>query len=145
MAQTGRGASRGRLARRSPRAASARPPAHGRPAARAVTAETGGMKPRPSGFVDNKLKQRVIQVWIQHGRASQRSSITAPGHVLRAAPTSNSTSLPPWSGFRRGTVDNATPRKGGRSPPSPLWGGVLRLPTVGRSFKAPGTVGGGAA
>lgn len=32
-----------------------------KPAAQAVAAETGGMKPRPSRFVDNKLKQRVTQ------------------------------------------------------------------------------------
>lgn len=38
-----------------------RPPVRGKPAAQAVGAETGGMKPRPSRFVDNKLKQRVIQ------------------------------------------------------------------------------------
>lgn len=49
------------LARRSPRAASGRPPVPGKPAAQAVEAHAGGMKPRPSRFVDNKLKQRVIQ------------------------------------------------------------------------------------
>lgn len=61
MGQPGRDAFRVRLARRSPRAASGRPPVPGKPAAQAVEAHAGGMKPRPSRFVDNKLKQRVIQ------------------------------------------------------------------------------------
>ena len=39
--------------------------------ARAATAEAATMKPRPARFVDNKLKQRVIQVCIPHGQASE--------------------------------------------------------------------------
>ncbi|XP_066237029.1 nuclear valosin-containing protein-like isoform X2 [Saccopteryx leptura] len=55
------GAFRVQLARRSPRAASRRPPAHLKLGAGTVAAETDAMKPRPAGFVDNKLKQRLIQ------------------------------------------------------------------------------------
>uniref|UniRef100_A0A671G4A9 Nuclear VCP like n=1 Tax=Rhinolophus ferrumequinum TaxID=59479 RepID=A0A671G4A9_RHIFE len=61
VGQPGWDAFRVRLARRSPRAASGRPPVPVEPAAPAVEAESGGMKPRPSRFVDNKLKQRVMQ------------------------------------------------------------------------------------
>lgn len=55
----------------------------------AEVVETDGMKPRPASFVDNKLKQRVIQVCILHGRASQWSAFAAQGPLLRAAPWSN--------------------------------------------------------
>ncbi|XP_066093614.1 nuclear valosin-containing protein-like isoform X2 [Saccopteryx bilineata] len=55
------GAFRVQLARRSPRAASRRPPAHLKLGAGTVVTEKDVMKPRPAGFVDNKLKQRLIQ------------------------------------------------------------------------------------
>lgn len=126
MGQPGWDAFRVRLARRSPRAASGRPPVPVKPAAPAVEAETGRMKPRPSRFVDNKLKQRVMQVCSQHGRASPR--FAAHGHFLRAAPTSNSTSRPPSSGSRRGPVDNCASLQVVRGLPSPLWGGVSGSP-----------------
>ena len=35
------------------------------------------MKPRPARFVDNKLKQRVIQVCILHGQLSEWSAFAA--------------------------------------------------------------------
>lgn len=63
--------------------------------------KTQTMKPRPARFVDNKLKQRVIQVCILHRSVSPRALITAPGchsPFFRVASTWNSTSLlsPVW-------------------------------------------------
>lgn len=45
--------------------------------AQAAAAEADVMKPRPARFVDNKLKQRVIQVCTLHGGASQWSEFVA--------------------------------------------------------------------
>lgn len=44
---------------------------------RAATVEAAAMKPRPARFVDNKLKQRVIQVCILHGQLSEWSAFAA--------------------------------------------------------------------
>lgn len=89
----------------------------------AEVVETNGMKPRPASFVDNKLKQRVIQVCILHGRASQWSAFAAQGPLLRAAPWSNLIGRPGW--VRRGTVDSSHVRVV-QGLASSLWGGVSR-------------------
>lgn len=48
--------------------------------AQAAATEAEAMKPRPARFVDNKLKQRVVQVCIPNGQASQWSAFGAQGH-----------------------------------------------------------------
>lgn len=68
-----------------------------RPGGQAVAAETDGMRPRPAGFLDNKLKQRVIQVQIPQRRVAPWSALgpegTFPGRLPRRAPPA---SAPVW-------------------------------------------------
>lgn len=68
----------------------------------AVAAEADGMKPRPAGFVDNKLKQRVTQVGLAGVRA----------RCPRAAP--------PWTGLAATTPGGAV----GSAPPPPAVPGL---------------------
>lgn len=94
-----------------------------RPGGQAVAAETDGMRPRPSGFLDNKLKQRVIQVQIPQRQVAPWSAFGARGHLPGAAPTSGSTSLRPRLGSGVGML-TVRSSAGGAGPALPLWGAV---------------------
>lgn len=100
-----------RRGRRLLRTAPKRPPIHVVLAAGTEAPEIDVMKPRPASFVDNKLKQRIIQVCRLLGSASQRSLVSSPARCfsfkgkLRLA----SCLISSQSGFRRGSVDNFTP------------------------------------
>lgn len=82
----------------------------------AVAAETDGMKPRPAGFVDNKLKQRVIQVGLTVVRA--RCPRRLPGRLPRRA------GLATRPG---GAVGSSTPPPAVRGLRSRRGGGVSRV------------------
>lgn len=102
-----------------------RPPGHVTPGAQAAAAEAAVMKPRPASFVDNKLKQRVIQVRAGRRRASRWSASAAPRRRRRAAPAP--------LGCGRGAADSS----------------ILRgacgafSPAAGRSFQNPPGTGAG--
>lgn len=82
----------------------------------AVAAETDGMKPRPAGFVDNKLKQRVIQVGLTVVRA--RCPRRLPGRLPRR------TGLATRPG---GAVGSSTPPPAVQGLRSRRGGGVSRV------------------
>lgn len=103
------GAFQAQLVRRLPRAAPRKDPP--RPAssgsrdagAGAVAAETDAMKPRPAGFVDNKLKQRVIQVGLPVLRARR------PRHLAGRLPRRTGLAARPRGALGRSTPPPAEP------------------------------------